>query len=656
MSMRLAIVVCASFFLLHPLTGLGQAAAELPVAHTEASMQLQRQYYTAAKTALDAGNTTQYRTLKRLLTDYPLLPYLEYQELNKQLARYPYNQVDRFLDKHNNTYLGNLLLRKWLSQLASAKRWHEYRSYFSPELTSTAHQCLFIWSRIQTGDKSALQNVERLWNVGKSQADECDPVFKQWQQAGYLTENLIWERYLKASLRKQTRLKRYLKRLMSAPTLSMASQFEQILIKPTRLENRQKFQPNHPYQKQLVFHGLNKYIRNNADSAGDLWEHYDAQYQFSAKEKNQFIYKLAKRHAFDDKAPQAEQYLDQLNNEQKSIVKEIVIRKKLKSSDWPEINRWIALLPDEQKFSERWQYWQARSHESLGKPEILYLPIYRKLAQNRSFYGFLSADYLNQEYNLQHSPTTVQQEIRKQLASKPAMLRARELFFLNKFHDARREWAYATQNTSQPLSPEAHQASAQIAYEWGWYRKSIEAMAAAAAWDDLDIRFPIAHEALIQQQANQSNLPATLLFAIARQESAWESDARSSAGAMGLMQLMPQTAKETAKKAGISHRRDDLLKPEHNIALGSRYIGELLDKYDNNRVPAIAAYNAGPHRVNKWLEKTDSLLPYDVWIEVIPFNETRKYVQNVLSYAVVYAHQTGNTSPLLTQIEINRSL
>jgi len=618
--------------------------------------EIQRQQYLNAKTSLENGDIAQYESLKQKLSNYALLPYLEYQELNKKLKNYPYAEVDLFLENNKGSYLGKLLLRNWLSQLASDRRWHEYRSYFSTSQTSTAHRCLFIWSKLQTGDKEALKDVKTLWNVGKSQPDECDPVFKQWQQAGYLSEDLVWSRYLKASIRRNERLKRYLVRLMSVETKSIAKQFQAVLKSPSLLETTLQYKKKHPYMQDLVVYGLNKYIRGNSSKAWDLWQSYSRYFQFSSKQSQQFIYKLAKRHAFDAESDRVKQYLIELDQEQQVSIIEIVIREELQRRNWQEVDRWITRLPREQQQTERWQYWQARTNEVLGRPKEQFLPIYSQLAETRSFYGFLSADYLGQDYKLQHSPTIVEAELRKMLEMKPGIVRARELFFLGKLNDARQEWSYATRKTDQPLTPEAHQAVAKLAYEWGWHRKSIESMAAASAWDDLSIRFPVAHKTIIQRQAQKTNLPSTLLFAIARQESAWETDARSSAGAMGLMQLMPRTAKETARKAGISHRRDDLFEPEHNIALGSRYIGELLAQYDNNRVPAIAAYNAGPHRVNKWLKQTDSRLPYDVWIEVIPFGETRKYVQNVLAYSVVYSHQIGANAALLTQVELNRPL
>lgn len=128
-------------------------------------------------------------------------------------------------------------------------------------------------------------------------------------------------------------------------------------------------------------------------------------------------------------------------------------------------------------------------------------------------------------------------------------------------------------------------------------------------------------------------------------------DARSPVGATGLMQLMPATAKQTARKSGLSFSPSDLVQPEKNIALGSRYLNQLLGQFGGNRILAAAAYNAGPSRVRQWLTKEDAKLPYDIWIETIPFQETRGYVQNVLSFSVIYAYRTGAKQPLVTQDE-----
>jgi len=154
----------------------------------------------------------------------------------------------------------------------------------------------------------------------------------------------------------------------------------------------------------------------------------------------------------------------------------------------------------------------------------------------------------------------------------------------------------------------------------------------------------------MENASKKTNIESPLLFAIARQESAFASDARSPAGAMGLMQLMPATARQTARQIGVQYNYWSLIEPEHNIQLGSSYLNQLLQEFDGNRILAAAAYNAGPHRVKQWLKKSDQL-PYDIWIEIIPFNETRHYVQNVLAYSVIYGYRLGNLGPMLTEKE-----
>ena len=139
--------------------------------------------------------------------------------------------------------------------------------------------------------------------------------------------------------------------------------------------------------------------------------------------------------------------------------------------------------------------------------------------------------------------------------------------------------------------------------------------------------------------------------------SALAQDAQSHAGARGLMQLMPATARQTARKNGIRYRGSrDLYEPEVNVSLGSRYYREMLERFDNNRILATAAYNAGPHRVQRWLEETGGQLPFDAWIETIPFRETRNYVQNVLAFSMVYAHHLENNARILSPQEKQRSL
>jgi soluble lytic murein transglycosylase len=140
-------------------------------------------------------------------------------------------------------------------------------------------------------------------------------------------------------------------------------------------------------------------------------------------------------------------------------------------------------------------------------------------------------------------------------------------------------------------------------------------------------------------------------MSIARRESAFFPQARSPVGARGLMQIMPATGKQVARGLGQNHRSSQLYEVEHNVLLGSAYYRELLDRYQGNRIFALAAYNAGPHRVDRWKRPGTQALDVEAWVETIPFRETRNYVQAVLSYNVVFNYLQGKQTPVLSDLE-----
>ena len=182
-------------------------------------------------------------------------------------------------------------------------------------------------------------------------------------------------------------------------------------------------------------------------------------------------------------------------------------------------------------------------------------------------------------------------------------------------------------------------------------------LARYANWLSAKEGLPLAYREEIAKIALDMQLEPTFIYAIARQESAFDAAARSPVGAMGLMQLMPQTALYTAKKSGIKHANTkDLLKAEHNMRLGGLYLNHLLQTFKGNRILAAAAYNAGPSRVNRWLSEQGKEKPVDVWIETIPYKETRHYVQNVLCFSVIYGYRLGQPTMFLSEAEAKQYL
>jgi soluble lytic murein transglycosylase len=201
----------------------------------------------------------------------------------------------------------------------------------------------------------------------------------------------------------------------------------------------------------------------------------------------------------------------------------------------------------------------------------------------------------------------------------------------------RREWRTLTRD----LDDAALMAAAYVADVLGWHDQAIFTLARTGYWDDLTLRFPLRYRDLVEEQAWQTGLGEDWIFAVLRQESVFAADVRSRAGALGLMQLMPATARQVAREltpARGGPGSAEILKPELNITLGSTYLAWMRDRFGHAAL-ATAAYNAGPHRVARWLP--EHCTEADLWIISIPFNETRGYVERVLAYRIIYGARLG---------------
>jgi soluble lytic murein transglycosylase len=312
--------------------------------------------------------------------------------------------------------------------------------------------------------------------------------------------------------------------------------------------------------------------------------------------------------------------------------------------DWPQVVSWIAALPQDERQDESWTYWLARALQGTGDTQAADA-LYRKTAHERTYYGFLAADRIGSEYHLDHIETPVSAALINEIAGLDAVKRVKELFALGRWGQAHSEWRAATAGMDNTRL----QAAAKLAEQEGWHDRAIFTLAQTGYWDDLVLRFPLQHATLVEENAKRHGIDIAWVFAVMRQESAFMSNARSHAGAMGLMQLMPATARSVAKTMlnRKPPRRGELLEPDINIALGSAYLKQMKGELGDSAVLATAAYNAGPHRVTRWLpERT---LPADIWIELVPFDETRGYLRRVLAYTVIYEKRMGKTPTRLNE-------
>jgi soluble lytic murein transglycosylase len=264
---------------------------------------------------------------------------------------------------------------------------------------------------------------------------------------------------------------------------------------------------------------------------------------------------------------------------------------------------------------------------------------YREAAKQRDYYGFLAADRMKLPYQLNNNPLEASAKQLAAIEKIPAIQRARELYILGRIQDGRSEWQYAMAG----FDDKALKTAALLAHGWDWHHQVILTLAQAKYWDDLGLRFPLPYREQIVTHAGNNKINPAWVYAVIRQESAFQKDARSPAGALGLMQIMPATGRRIARTLEVNlPSQYRLLDTDLNIRFGTHYLRYTLDKFQDNPVLATAAYNAGPGRVTQWLREDTSPISADIWAETIPFLETRKYVQRVMEYTVIYSHQMGS--------------
>jgi soluble lytic murein transglycosylase len=603
----------------------------------------ERKRYLDALQLIRSSQFTRLKAVKPTLRTYPLYPYLIYTEMSYRISRQTVSDIDEFEREHGDTPLVKPLIQHWMRSLAKRGGWQIFADNYHRATPAKDLACHHAYALYKTGQQTkAFDAAIDLWTVGFSQPDECDPIFNVWRGQKGMTPEIAWSRFSLSLKANEKKLSSYLVRFLSKSDKPFASNYRLVHLKPITITRFGTFADQHPRNREIILHGVRRLARTDPERAIATLRQYEVQHQFDAAALEETYADLAMQLVVrTDLSELADTLPINLNNHPALI--EARIRQSLSLANWSDVIVLINRLPEELKDTARWQYWRARVLALSTEAADLAIAksVFTALAKERTFYGFLSADILDLEYSFEELETPVTQEQILALEQSPGIERALELFALGERSSARSEWYFSTRQ----FSTTEQAIAARVALRWGWYKASIQTMITAGAWDELNARFPLAFQDNFIDHARSADIPVTWSLAVARQESAFMPDAKSSAGALGVMQLMPSTAQQVARKTGVSYANNRALtKPDLNIKLGSHYLGQMLRRFDNNRILASAAYNAGPGRVRQWLNPD---VPFDVWIEIIPFKETRGYVQNVLMFSNIYSRKLNDEQPLL---------
>jgi soluble lytic murein transglycosylase len=600
-------------------------------ASDNAQLTQQRTTFQQAKKALETHQLERFHNLRDQLKDYPLQPYLDYLYLRHRLHLTDNSTIRQFVQENSNTFYGDRLRNSWLEQLAKNKQWSLFLNYL-PSPASTSQQCLRLDALIATGNaRQASAETPALWLVGHSQDNNCDSAFKYWQAQGFLTNELRWQRIQLALQENQFSMAKYLARSFDKnhQAHTWIPLWEQSHNQPRTVLKQLASSPlkkDQAISRDIIKHAIERLSRKSTDQAYYYWQTIQSKYQFSEQDNSSMQSAIANRAALNREQRTLE-YFGNLPNE------EWRVRAALWQQDWKSAQKAILSLSSDEQLSTRWQYWLGRSQAQLGDKQASN-QTFQNIISQRDYYSFLAADQLGQPYQMNHRPIVFEQAEFKSFSQLPAVASLREFYMMDMQLEARRQAYYLKLS----MTPRELQLLATLTHQWQWHNQTIALLGKAQYWDALDLRFPVLFDTAILKASKTNGVDPSWLFGITRQESAFNPHARSPVGASGLMQLMPKTATQIAKLINQPLKsQSELLNPDRNIQLGSAYLRRMYDQNQRNPVLATASYNAGPHRISRWLP--EKALPADIWIENIPYNETRGYATSVLSYAAIFDYQ-----------------
>ncbi len=611
-----------------------------------ASTDPQLEQFKLAWTAAARGDHEEFRRISNNLQDYVLYPYLQYEDLRSRRASVSTREMVAFLDENADLAFANGLRSAWLRTLAGRGKWADLVTYGGAE-RSTELRCQRARGQLILNQTDGLLlEAQQLWAAPQSQPDDCDPVFAWLIKNKGISTSLVWERIRLSMLADNYSLATYLKRFLPQNQQSWVDDWEKGARRGYANLELARLWPDNEIVRTNVAVSIKKLARNNAAMAAEKFRILENHFKWTEVERAGLLRDIALFAAValeHDTVAQMERVPVAFRDSQ---LLEWWARYLLSGGYWAALANVIEAMPEETRDVDRWQYWlsqaQARTGQRGENGEVSAL--LAKLADKANYYGFLAADELNQPYNICPIDPGVDASAVARIAQLPGFQRALELRKAEIDNWANAEWSAATRQLAvADLLP-----AAALAHQQGWYDRAIFALGNSGDLQAYDWRFPLLWEKEIKRDASRNKLDPAWVYGTIRSESAMVEAARSSANALGLMQITPPTGKRVAEKHGLPWQGSQQLKQaEGNLPIGTAFMRDLLDDYRDNPVLVSAAYNAGPGALERWLKQRPQG-EAAVWVETLPYYETRDYIPRVLAFTTLYAWRMGGEVPRIS--------
>ena len=592
---------------------------------------------------------------------HPLAMWVDYWELQNRLTEAQQPELDAFAQRWAGTYVEDRLRNDWLLELGRRRDWVNFRAEFPRFKMNDDREvtCFSLLTRHLEGQdvKVAARNA---WFAQRDLDDGCNLLAKTLYDARILVADDAWHEMRLSIENSRPRATRAAAAFVSP---AVADAVGALIDNPARfLGNRRGSESANGHELTLL--ALMRAAANDPEyAAGQLqdttrprlpmaidataWAHVAKQAALKQMpQAGDWAREAWKRWDAAHKAGQQPPWTDDLLAwHARAALREPVASPKR----WTLLLRAIEAMPAGEQRETGWAYWKARGlqAQAAAGPEgdaarDSARALLETTAVQPGFYGLLAAEALGNPLALPTPPAPLTQAERDMPRGIAGFQRALQLVALSLRNEGVREWNF----TLRGLVDRELLAAAQWACEREVWDRCINTSERTRGEIDMAQRYPTPYREQIQARARESGIDTAVLLGLIRQESRFVADARSSVGASGLMQLMPATARWTAKKAGIDYRGENITDPAVNLQLGSAYLKRVLDDFGASLPMAAAAYNAGPGRPRKWREGGGTLEPA-AWAESIPFNETRDYVKRVLANSVYYGALLGAQNPTL---------
>lgn len=597
----------------------------------------QRELFIKAWNEARQGERRIFQELEPGLREYLLYPYWQYEDYRHRRAAVAPAEMAAFLDAHAGWAFAEGLRNAWLKTLGERGQWEALVAH-GQDNAQVEIQCYAARARLATDRLEGVREAaERLWAAGRSQPKACDPLFAWLIREHGIASELAWKRIRLSFEAGNPRLTLYLARFLPPDERNWLERWQTLNRERYRGLDRAATWPDRPETRLITSVSLQRLAHHDAGEAWRVFQRLDGKFKWSQQVRGETLREIALMAAVElhaDGLPMMHAVPQQQRDEQ---LLQWWLRLALAQENWPEVLVAVGQMSPAEAASDRWRYWQAHAWQAQGEVQAA-TAVFQELARQANYYGFLAADRLGEPYSICPLQPGVGAEEIAALRTQADFARALELHAAGLDNWAQAEWSLATAR----LDPARLKVAAALALEEGWNDRAIYALGNSSDLQFYDWRFPLLWRESVEAEANRHRIDPAWVLGVMRSESAMTEAARSSAGALGLMQVLPTTARQIASQHGLVYRgQSQLLEGEQNIRFGTVYLRELLDRFQQNPVLVSGAYNAGPNVVERWLAGR-ALEDPRIWVETLPYYETRDYIPRVLAFTTIYDWRLRN--------------